>query len=366
MKVLHLDSGVDWRGGQQQICHLVPGLERLGVEQHLVLKAGGRLASLIEKTNLMFSSLPYSSEWDFVSLYHLYRITQRFRPDIIHAHDSRTLGLAVLLKAFGERARVIAARRVAFSIRKNPLRKIKYQESTDRIIAVSFHIRDRLVKDGIDPRKIQVVYDGFDWRSLRIPIGSDEARSALNVRPEDLLIGTAGQFTPEKGHEVLIRGFKAVYERYSSARLLVVGEGRLRSNYERLIHQLKLDDRVILPGFVPDLRRVLPALDLFVFPSLEEGLGSTLLMSMAHRIPVCASRSGGIPELVVEDETGFLFPPGNVQALAQTVIRALEDSEKRQCLARNAFSRVRTDFPVERMITETYQIYTNVLNSRIR
>src|SRR5438876_6184582 len=144
MKVLHLDSGMDWRGGQQQVYFLATGLRKLGVEQHLVLRRGGELIARVRRTELPVSALPLSSELAPTSFFQLAKIVRRFNPDIIHAHDSRTLGLAAVLKAFGDKWKLLAARRVPFRIGKNPFWRFKYQRKVDKIIAVSRFIRDLL------------------------------------------------------------------------------------------------------------------------------------------------------------------------------------------------------------------------------
>jgi glycosyltransferase involved in cell wall biosynthesis len=361
MRVLHLDSGINWRGGQQQVYYLASGLEKLGVEQHVVVREGSELAARIQSLKLPLSTLPLSSEFNLTSLCRLVKIRRQFNPDIIHVHDSRTLGLVAILKAVGERVKLVAARRVTFHIRRNPFWKFKYQMQTDRIIAVSRFVREQLIEEGVKPERIQLVYDGFPFDSLGAKSDRAASRRRYGVEEDELLLGTIGQFSPEKGHEFLIRGFKKVSNIYSHARLMIVGGGALGESYRRLVHELQLHERVILPGFVPDLREVFSALDLFVFPSLKEGLGSTLLMAMAHQVPICASRTGGIPELVVEGETGFLFAPGDAQSLADTVLCALQSPPIARCLSANGLRLVEAQFPVERMVSETYDVYSNVL-----
>ena len=363
MKVLHLDSGMDWRGGQQQVYFLARGLRKLRIEQHLVLRKGGELAARIHNLGLPVSALSLSSELAPTSFFQLAKIVRRCKPHIIHAHDSRTLGLAAVLKALGGKWKLLAARRVAFGIGQNPFWKFKYQQRVDKIIAVSRFIRDLLVKEGIHPGSIEVIYDGYELKPADDQFDRVAARQHLGVGQDELVIGCVGKFSPEKGHEFLIRGFQEIKQVYSQARLILVGDGALRDRYQRLIHELQLDHKVLLPGFVSNLSQILPALDLFAFPSLDEGLGSTLLLAMAHEIPVCASQTGGIPELVIEGQTGFLFPPANSQALAESLIRAWQDPALARALAHKAFLRVGTDFPVERMIAETYKVYTNVLGS---
>jgi glycosyltransferase involved in cell wall biosynthesis len=112
---------------------------------------------------------------------------------------------------------------------------------------------------------------------------------------------------------------------------------------------------------MPDLGSVLPALDLFVFPSLHEGLGSSLLTAMACGVPVCASRTGGIPEVVENDVTGYLFEPGDAVAIAESVLAALRLPQRSRGLAEAAAKVVAEKFSVARMVQATREVYINVL-----
>jgi L-malate glycosyltransferase len=361
VKVLHLDSGADWRGGQQQIDYLVRGLSRLGVEQHLVLCEKGELARRIGQSGLSVSALPFSSELAPASILKMREAVRLFEPAIIHAHDSRTLGMAAVLNLLGQPAKLIAVRRVAFPIRKDVFWKFKYQKSVDKIIAVSKFSHQQLVQAGLPPGKIELVYDGYACKETESKAGRAQARRKLGLAEGDWVLGCMGQFTSEKGHEVLIRGVKKLLDESWPVRLVLAGEGPLRERYLTLIRGLGLENQVILPGFVTDPTSLLPAFDVFVFPSLNEGLGSTLLMVMAHHIPVCASQAGGIPELVIDGQTGSLFPPGDSSALAKVVRRNLEDKARAQSMAQAAYCRATSDFTVERMVSETYKVYANVL-----
>jgi glycosyltransferase involved in cell wall biosynthesis len=363
MRVLHLDSSLDWRGGQQQVSYLADGLKTRPLDQKLVVRAGGRLADRLRSQDLLVRTLRLRSEWDPASLVGLGRIIGEFRPDIVHAHDSRTLGMAVFLKKLGQRFRLVASRRVAFPVRSNPLWKQKYQKSPDRIIAVSRYIEESLIRQGIAPQKIKLIYDGLRLPVEPRPEERSVARKRFGVAEGGVLIGTVGSFTEEKGHEVLIRGFKRIVTQRSGVRLLLVGDGPLRGRISRLIHDLGLEAEVIIESSVSDLGSLIPALDLFVYPSLVEGLGSVLLLAMAYRIPVCASRTRGIPELVVPGETGHLFPPGNAEALAEQVMILLASLTSLEGTTRNAFKRVKNEFLVDRMVSKTYDLYTDLLRN---
>src|SRR5262245_2304384 len=191
MIVLHLDSGTAFRGGQQQVLHLASGLAQAGVEQQIVLRSGTVLEQRAAAAKLPFTTLPLTFEGDLVSAWQLRMIIRRFQPEVVHAHDARTLGIASLAWATGMRSQVIAARRVAFPLRRNPLTAVKYRSVARRIIAVSRFVRELLISSGIDEQRVDVVYDGFSLNGIA---SRSNARMRLGVPAEACLIGSAGQF----------------------------------------------------------------------------------------------------------------------------------------------------------------------------
>ena len=362
MRILHLDSGPSWRGGQQQLYFLIGGLKKEGIQQYLAARKGSALAARVAKLEVPVRELSLSSELDPISLLGLARLISRFQPELIHAHDSRTLGLAVLLKTFGWGGEVVGARRVEFSIRSNPWWKFKYARRTSRVIAVSHYVRDRLIQEGLEPCQVEVVYDGVN--TLAVPQDKrSSARQLLGMDDTEFLIGCVGYLTPEKGHALLIRGFSEILKIHPDSRLVVVGEGPLREELEMLILELGLQGRAVLTGFISDLDDVLPGFDLLVHPSLSEGLGSVLLQAMSHHVPLCASRTGGIPEAVVDGETGFLFLPGSREALVRSVLRVRSNLGLARQQVEKGGARVREAFSVERMVADTIRVYAKVLGS---
>jgi len=360
MNVLHLDSGLAFRGGQQQVLQLAIGLAQVGVEQQLVLRSGSVFERRAVEANLPFTTLSFRSEGDLISALQLRTAIRRFQPQIVHAHDARTLGLATLSWAMGTRSRIIAARRVAFPLRRNPLTAMKYRSVARRIIAVSQYVRDLLVASGVEERRVDVVYDGVDLSKVS---QKSDSRRELGVEPEACLIGCVGQFVAEKGHEFLIRAFAQIRQVIPHAVLVLVGDGDLKGQYRMLVQQLDLEGKVLFHGFVPDIGSVLPALDLFVFPSLHEGLGSSLLAAMACEVPICASRTGGIPEIIQDGVTGYLFNPGDVAAITQSMLEALKSPQRSCDLAKAAAKTAMLRFSVAHMVEATREVYANVLQA---
>ena len=361
MRVIHLDSGLHWRGGQQQMMLLAKVLRNYPLEQRIVLRRGNDWSHQIQGLGIPFSELPFTSEIDCLSILKLHRLLRSFSADIVHAHDARTLAVAALPTVLYPNVRMVAARRVAFPLKKNPFTWLKYRRISSRIIAVSRYVQDTLCVSGLDPLSISVVYDGVEFQKGD-PLPRAEARRSLRLSDDDFVMGCVGHFSPEKGHSVLIQGIARLMGAFPSVRLVLVGDGLLKADYQVMIRNLGLDERVILPGFIEDLGEIWPALDLFVFPSLTEGLGSSLLMAMARGIPVCASHTGGIPE-IVDTETGYLFAPGDVGSLTNSLHRALSDPREARALGEAGRERIRQHFSAARMAEETYQIYTNVLRA---
>ena len=148
--------------------------------------------------------------------------------------------MAVWLRLLGEKSRIVAARRVAFSIRKNPLWKLKYGKTADKLIAVSKFIRDQLIREGIAPGKVELVYDGYALGAIECKERREQARHSLGIAEGEWVLGCIGQFTSEKGHECLIRGLKTLQDQSPSARLVLVGDGPLRGRYQAVINELGL------------------------------------------------------------------------------------------------------------------------------
>jgi glycosyltransferase involved in cell wall biosynthesis len=141
------------------------------------------------------------------------------------------------------------------------------------------------------------------------------------------------------------------------ARFLIVGEGELRDVLERQIKDLGLDRHVFLTGFRADVIGLMKSFDVFVMSSVTEGLGSAILEAMACERPIVATRAGGIPEVVTDEDTGLLVPPQDDEALAEALIRLLQDRVLRERLGSAGRARVCRDFSVDALVRGTAEVY---------
>jgi L-malate glycosyltransferase len=165
---------------------------------------------------------------------------------------------------------------------------------------------------------------------------------------------------PHKGQRHLVDSALLVLADVPDARFVIAGEGELRPSLERQIKEHHLEKHVLLTGFRPDVLSLHKAFDIFVMSSITEGLGTSLLDAMAAGKPVVATAVGGIPEVVVDGETGFLVPPRDHDAMAGAIVRLLTDEPLRRRMGEAGRARVRARFSAERMVQDTMKVYQRV------
>jgi len=314
MRVLQVDSGREWRGGQQQVLLLCRELSRHGaVEQVLVTKQGGELARRAAADGITVQGVAWEIGLDPRAWWQLRRAISAFQPDIIHVHDSHALTLATTV-APGRS--LVATRRVDFHVGR-----FGAWRRPDRIVAVSSAVKQILIRDGIAADAIAVVPDGIDADEIRrSAVPPFDIRSDLRLPASVPLAVNAAALVDHKDHRTLIRA--AEYARAGEPQLhwIIAGEGALRGSLAAEIARLELQDRVHLVGFVERINALIAAADVFVMSSKLEGLGSVILNALALGRPIVATAAGGIPEILPAE---LLVPVGAADALAQKVVETL-------------------------------------------
>jgi glycosyltransferase involved in cell wall biosynthesis len=180
------------------------------------------------------------------------------------------------------------------------------------------------------------------------------------------VVGNVAALVAHKGQRHLIAAAALVVREVPDARFIILGEGELRPALERQVRELRLDKHVILPGFRPDVLSLHKGFDLFVLPSVTEGLGTSLLDAMACGKAIVATEAGGIPEVVAHDVTGLLVPPRDERTLAAAIVLLLKEPERRAAMGRAGQERVRRFFSAERMVQETLAVYQRLHAARGR
>jgi len=239
---------------------------------------------------------------------------------------------------------------------------------TDRITAVSEATRLFAIREeGIRPELVVTLRNGINLERF-CSVFKESARrlirSELSIPEDTIVLTIIGRLHPQKGHSVLFDALEDLTDLPAPWHLLVVGDGPLRRPLEQRVLQSKLNLRVIFTGLRSDIPEILAASDVFVFPSLYEGLPNAVLEAMAMGLPIIASDADGIPELVLEGLTGRLVPCGDCDALRSGLVEAIQHPELRRRWGEAGRRRVVEEFSLATMLKELHELYATLLNER--
>ncbi len=343
--VLHVGRGREWRGGEQQVLLLVRTLAtRASFSQLVITGRGTRLEQELLAATLPVAGIPWGRAWDPRALRALSRQVHALRRDgrqpILHAHDSHALGIA-LLAGWWHHIPVIATRR-------SVLPPGALWQRPACVIAISHAVADSLGKSGVPPERIRIIPSAApgEWDEGDM----SDARPNSSTR-----LLAVGALTPEKGHATLIRALALLGR--PDLRLTICGEGAEQRSLERLAGREGVAAQVrFKPTVDPDDFR---QATLFIQPSLREALGTAVLRAMAAGVPVVASRTGGLVELL-EGGAGTLVAPSQPALLAEAMATVLGDPAARERLSRAARRRV-ADYRPARMADQVADVYASFL-----
>ncbi|MBI5555928.1 MAG: glycosyltransferase, partial [Elusimicrobia bacterium] len=321
--IMHLDSELSWRGGEQQLMYLINGLRQRKVISFLVCPPESALFKEAISQGISVFPLKMRGEWDIWAAQRLRQLVKHLQVTILHCHSSHAHTIGFLAALGLESCKLIVTRRVDFPIRKNLFSRLKYKQHVDRYIAVSEGVKKVLELDGLDPVRITVVHDGIDTGHFQC---RDEAKNLyheFDLDPSKPVIGNVAALAPHKDQQNLLQAAKMVLEQFPEAQFLIVGTGELDRQLRQLANELGILDKIKFTGFREDVPQILTILDIFAVSSYLEGLGSSTLEAMAAGLPIVATRTGGIPEIVQNSINGILVPPRDSESLAWALMELL-------------------------------------------
>jgi glycosyltransferase involved in cell wall biosynthesis len=359
-RILHyVDSDV-FGGTERSLLQLVEGLGQRGYPCSIRCHQEPGLARLREEANAKRISLrevPRPSGWRTPgALYGLAREFSEFDPTIVHVHMPSVLGCrdAIAAATLARVPVVIATVQLWIPQPQNVWVHVKQRllaRFVDRYVAVSHAVAAQLSGEfHVQREKIRVVSNGtvIPPRNLGC---SSTPRGTVQVL-------TMCRLHPQKGLDVLLHAVSQVPD----ALFLIAGDGPERQRLQDLAHRLRVADRVRFLGFRDDVSRLLDACDLFVLPSLYEGLPLALLEAMAHEKPIVATAVPGNEEALA-DGAGVLVPPRDPGALAAAISALASDPGRARSLAAAGHARVRANFSVERMVDGIVRVYADALGT---
>jgi glycosyltransferase involved in cell wall biosynthesis len=357
LSLFQIDAGKEWRGGQRQSFFFAKQLKRNGYSFQFVVQPGSPLHQKAADAGLPVFPLKISSEADMRSVLRLSLAMKRKKCRLIHSHDAHSVAVGAAAASLAKVPIRVISRRVDFPIKKNVLSQRKYKKNVDAIIAVSEGVKNVLVDSGIEAQFIRVIPDGIDFAPYEDKTSKDYLRRELSFAPDDFLVGIVAQLSDDKGHKYLIQASKTLREKAPDIKIVIVGEGPLRLELNKQVKEIQSEDMVFFLGFREDVPQILNSLDMFVLSSEHEGLGSILMDAMACRLPIVATRVGGIPEVVDHQKTGLLVPPQRPKLLANAILKLYEDRDLGLALGNKGYEVVHRKFSSESMAARALDLY---------
>lgn len=360
LHILHISSPISWRGGEQQLFYLHTGLKAQGHDSKVFCPNESILATKLEIGERVLYNK--RSGFDLIAAYQLKKYCKRNKVDVLHAHDAHSHTTCIIAASlFGNKPPIVLSRRVDFPIGKSSFSKYKYNHNKIRVIACVSDVIRGMVEPEIHNKEIEVktIHSGVDLSRFK-EVTPANIRSEYSIAPDTKIVANFSALADHKDYFTFIRTAEIISKERNDVVFLIFGVGELYQELTDFSKSLNLENVVKFVGFRKDLPDVYPNIDVLLFTSKTEGLGTTVLDAFASHVPVVATKAGGIPEMVEDKVSGLLSDIGDAESLSKQVIEVLSNKELSNKLTTNAYAKAQ-EFSVEQMISKTIKTYNNVL-----
>ncbi|PFE04852.1 glycosyltransferase family 1 protein [Bacillus cereus] len=347
-KIMYLLNYVGDGGSEKYVLDLIQSIDPKRCV--LVYSTPGPFLHKFEKLNIPIYRIEMHHPFDIQAARKLKKIIAKEQVDIVHAQFLRENYIAILAKLLGASIRVIWTYHVDVPMAR-PLRWCNafFTRYNDTIICISQFMKQQLLEKGVQKDKLKMIYNGLE----------DPYSNALPALHKPMKIAVIGRLSEEKGQPFFIRSLHKLKTQYPSLQWQcnIIGDGPLKSQLENLITTLQLDDSVSLLGFQDNIIKEYEAHDIIVIPSKNEGLSYVAIEAIAMKKPVIATNIGGLPEVIVPNQSGISIPYGDEEQLATALARLLQDEKLYHSLAECGREYYLQNFTFSKMLTEVNNIY---------
>lgn len=354
-------------GAEEMVLNLVRHLPERFEPVIVCLNEAGPIGEEIRKTGVEFHVLGVTPGLRHpFHLIDIERALVAIGPDIVHTF-LLTASLYGRLAAMFARVPIIIGTEVNIYENKEP-RHIRAERwlmaKTDAVVVSAGSVRDFYIDQiGAEPSKIEVIYNAVDWSALQTTKSRDAMREELGLGPYAPVAGIVARLTEQKAHDVLFQAL-ATTPGLERLHLVVVGDGHLRERLEKLAVELGIADRLRFLGARRDLGDLMSAMDMFVMPSLWEGLPLSMVLAMGAGLPVVATNVAGIPEVVSHDVNGLLVPPSDAVALGGALAQLVRNPDMRLRLGAAAREWAVPRFGVDGYVASVTALYDRLLAAK--
>lgn len=365
--ILYLSTSSGPGGAERVISNLSASLDPARFRAVLCLFRPGWIQVHTESRGVRTYVIPTHGMFDWRWMLRFKRLLKDEHVDLIHAHefDANVQGTFVATLSGIPLVATVHGKNYFWEKLR---RRLAYRWVSRRatMVTVSENLKHFVVeKVGIDPGQVKVVYNGVDVLPQIDPFDIGKCKEDLGLPSGNQIVGVVGNLYPVKGHQYLIASIPAVLAKCPNTTFVFAGRGQLEAELKSQAFQLGVNEQIRFLGLRQDIPRILSMLDVFVLPSLSEGLSMAILEAMVAGKPVIATDVGGNPELVEDGETGYLVPSQNSQALADRLITMLTNSARALQFGETGQRRAQGRFSLQTMVREYQVLYDQCIQAKM-
>lgn len=367
INIAHLTYSLDTGGIENGIINLVNRMDHDHFYHYIIcVTYATEFRKRITSENYEIISLNKKPGNDLKLYFRLWSIFVKKKIDIVHCRGWATM-MEGIISARLARVPVIIYGfhgKTYEDIQEEKRRRVIAQKIllklTDGIITLIDNMKNDLCSSlSIPGEKVEIIKNGVDL--TKFGKGDRRLRQGFNVGDDEYVVGVVGRIDPVKNYAAVIEAFHIVSSKYKNIKMIIVGEGPDFKDIEAKIEGMGLSGSILMLGSRDDVYNLLQCFDVFIQPSFYEGLSNTILEAMATGLPVIASRVGGNPDVIKEDENGLLFSPGDVDGLANAIEKMYLNKELRENMASANKAKIVNEFSLEKMVAQYERYYQKLL-----
>lgn len=371
IRVLYLIGGGEFGGAEQHLVGLIDHMEHKAYHPQVAVFYEGEFSRRVRALGIPVTVLNASSQAPLSGLTSVQELLQDWRPHILHTHGVRAnLVGRIANHREGHPAKSVTTVHSNLSLDYPVAWKRMlfgaFEHLTwpyvDHFILVSGAMKKEFLKQGMPEKKLSVIHNAIELPDKEQPhVPQTDLRELLEVGPDVTIIGTVARLHAVKGHTYLLKAIQKVVQERQDVVFPWFGDGDLYEELKSEAEALGVAQYVKFVGFRKDVSDLLPQLDVFVLPSLSEGLSLSILEALAVGVPVISTAVGGTPEVITTGVDGILVPPADPHALYQSICLLVKDKSRREELAATGKDMVYQRYTLERLVRETTDVYKKML-----
>ncbi len=356
-------------GTEKHLLLLLQNLNRDLFEPAVVCFSDGPLIKRLREQGIKAWSLPRERFFDYSTAKRMYHLIKEHKFDLLHSHCGQFA--CIIAKLAG--VPYLIETRHGLYLNYDQLNKVSFLRSlinkrkakfVDLTLTVNETDKKLLIEKFRAPKnKVREVTNGLDMEEIQsLKINSAQIKHELQIASSCNIVGTVARFSEEKGLRYFVQALKLIKEQIPNCKFIIVGDGKLKNSLINSAKNTGVYQDVIFAGFRADAVSLMSIFDIFVLPSLSEGLPYAILEAMALKKPVVATNVFGNNEIVLNEKTGILVPPRDSYAISEAVVHLLRNKEKAKEMGENGFHRVKMEFSAKKMTEKIEQTYLELLN----